>query len=321
MTRPDFVIPLHRAPHKKDKTGAARAKAYRQRKKQEFKSAGAAEAEPPTEGLMPPEPISADGATAEPSEMPLAATPRERWEEGFTWNIGMKRADLLTVTPRGPRHHLAPAILTIAALALSAVGIAINGWFARSLGSSDLAGWLFLAVGVAADLSALVLPSTAAGLWHTGQRATALVGWVVWLVTFVFAVTAGIGFASTNISDVTLLRASRVTPAVTSAQAMLADAMAARDRECKGGVGKFCREREALVAERRRLLDAATASVGQAADPQTDAAIKLVAWISRGMMRPATEDFAMLRLVLLALLPQIGGMLLLIRRRSLTTGG
>jgi hypothetical protein len=140
-------------------------------------------------------------------------------------------------------------------------------------------------------------------------------------VTFAFAVTAGIGFASTNIADVTLLRASRVTPAVTSAQAMLSDAMTARDRECKGGVGKFCREREALVAERRQLLDAAMTSVEQAADPQTDAAIKLVAWISRGMMRPAPEDFAMLRLILLAALPQIGGMLLLIRRRLLTTGG
>ena len=246
-------------------------------------------------------------------------TPHEQLETDFTWNIGMKRADLLTVAPS--RHYLAPVVLTTAALALSAVGIAINGWFARSSGSSDLAGWLFLAVGVAADLAALVLPSTAAALWHTGQRATALVGWVVWFVTFVFAVTAGIGFASINISDVTLVRASRVTPAVTSAQAMLADAMAARDRECKGGVGKFCREREALVAERRQLFDAAMTSVGQAADPQTDAAIKLVAWISRGMMRPALEDFAMVRLILLALLPQIGGMLLLIRRRSQATGG
>jgi hypothetical protein len=224
----------------------------------------------------------------------------------------------VTVAPS--RHYLAPVLLTTAALALSAVGIAINGWFARSLGSSDVAGWLFLAIGVAADLAALVLPSTAAGLWHTGQRATALVGWAVWFVTFVFAVTAAIGFASTNISDVTLLRASR-TPAVTSAQAMLSDAMAARDWECKGGVGKFCREREALVAERRQLLDAAVTSVWQAADPQTDAAIKLVAWGSGGMLRPEPADFAMLRLILLALLPQTGGMLLLIRRRSQTTGG
>ncbi len=101
---------------------------------------------------------------------------------------------------------------------------------------------------------------------------------------------------------------------------MLADAVAARDRECKGGVGKFRRERDALVAERRQLFDAAMTSGGQVA-PQTDAAIKLVAWIFRGMMRPAPEDFAMVRLILLALLSQIGGMLLLIRRRSQTTGG
>ena len=128
--------------------------------------------------------------------------------------------------------------------------------------------------------------------------------------------TAGIGFASTNITDVMLSRTSRVTPAVTSAQAQLADAMAARDRECKGGVGKFCREREAEVAERRQVLDAAVAAVGQTADPQTEAAIKLAAWLSCGMLRPSPADFAMLRLVLLALLPQIGGILLMVGRSS-----
>jgi hypothetical protein len=207
-------------------------------------------------------------------------------------------------------------LLSIAALALAAVGITINGSFARSLGSSDVAGWLFLAVGVAADLVALVMPSCAAGLWQTGQRVTAMMGWSIWLMTFVFAVTAGIGFASTNISDVTSARASRVTPAITNAQGALTDAMAARDRECKSGVGKFCREREATVAERRQLLDSAVASVGQTADPQSDAAIKLVTWASAGTLRPTPDDFAMLRLVLLALLPQIGGILLLVGRLS-----
>jgi hypothetical protein len=202
-----------------------------------------------------------------------------------------------------------------AALCLAAVGVAINGWFARSLGSSDTAGWLFLALGVAADLIALGMPSCAASLWQLGQRGTALVGWFLWLVTFVFAVTAGLGFASTNVSDVTLARASRVTPAVTAAQVALSDAMAARDRECKGGVGRFCREREAAVVERRQVLDGAVAAVGQVADPQTDAAIKLVAWASLGALRPAPNDFAMLRLVLLALLPQIGGLLMLVGRR------
>jgi hypothetical protein len=303
--------PLHPASQKRDKTGAARSKAYRQRKKQRFKATAAA-AEPSSERLPPPNFMSTDRATEEPSKLPPAVMPHERLDNDLSWNTGMKRADLSTVTPS--RNFFASVLLTTAALALSSVGIAVNGWFARSLGSSDLAGWLFLSVGVAADLAALVLPYTAASLWHTGQRATALIGWVVWFLTFVFAVTAGVGFASSNIADVTLVRASRVTPAITNAQAMLADAMTSRDRECKGGVGKFCREREALVAERRQLFDAAMTSVGQAADPQTDAAIKLVAWISGGMFRPAPESFAMLRLTLLALLPQIGGLLLLVRR-------
>jgi hypothetical protein len=302
-----FIVPLHQVPgERKDRTAALRAKAYRQRKKQKAEKATSAETEPPsseslvpvpasTAALIQPEYPPADGAIAKP-----AVTPRP------------------TVAPS--RYYFAPVLLTTAALTLGAAGVAINGWFARSLGSSEAAGWLFLAVGVAADLVALVLPSWAAGLWQSRKPVTALIGWAVWLLTFVFAVTASIGFASTNLSDVTLLRASRVTPAVTSAQAALTDTIAARDRECKGGLGKFCREREAAVVERRRLLDSAMTSVGQAADPQAVAASRLVAWGSGGMFRPAPEDFAMLRLILLALLPQIGGMLLLIRRSSRTPG-
>jgi len=34
----------------------------------------------------------------------------------------------------------------VAAVALAFVGIAMNGWFARSLGSSEAAGWLLLAI-------------------------------------------------------------------------------------------------------------------------------------------------------------------------------
>jgi hypothetical protein len=139
-------------------------------------------------------------------------------------------------------------------------------------------------------------------------------------MTFVFAVTAGIGFASVNITDVTAARAARVTPALAAAQSALSDAMSARDRECRNGVGKFCREREAAVAERRQILDAAMASVGQTADPQTNAAIKLVAWITQGVLRPTSDDFAMLRLVLLALLPQVGGILLMVSRSAMRPG-
>jgi hypothetical protein len=55
-------------------------------------------------------------------------------------------------------------------------------------------------------------------------------------------------------------------------------------------------------------------AVEHAADPQTEAAIRIVAWTSLGTLRPTPDDFAMLRLVLLALLPQIGGILLMVGR-------
>jgi hypothetical protein len=48
--------------------------------------------------------------------------------------------------------------------------------------------------------------------------------------------------------------------------------------------------------------------------PKTEAAIRVVAWISRGVLRPTGDDFAMLRLILIALLPQISGILLMVGR-------
>ncbi len=279
-----------------------RAKAPRPRGR---KPAPTPVAPPPSDDLIPREFLPAgDGAVA---AVPAAATEVVSNE---TADVARASAVAVPVVPR--RRALASYVLVGAALCLAAVGVVINGWFARSLGSTEAAGWLFLAIGVAADLVALAVPSCAAHLWGTRQRTTALVAWALWLMTFLFAVTAGLGFASVNIADVTSARASRPTFAVTVAQTALADAMAARDRECKGGVGRFCREREAAVAERQQAVVAAMNSVERIADPQTDAAIRLVAWLSHGALQPTGNDFAMLRLVLLALLPQIGGILLMV---------
>ncbi len=279
-----------------------------QRKRQKAKAPAPPDAEAPSsdaliadsEALIPEGFSSEDSAFAEP-----AAPPPEPVMSG-------------AVAPSRP--WVAAILLVAAALALAGVGITTNGWFARSLGASDTAGWLFLAIGVAADLVALVMPSCAASLWQARRRSTSLAGWAVWAMTFVFAVTAGIGFASINITDVAAARAARVTPAVATAQSALSDAMTARDRECLNGVGKFCRERETAVAERRQILDAALATVEHTADPQTDAAIKLVAWLTHGMVQPSRDDFAMLRLILLALLPQIGGILLMVSRSAMRGG-
>jgi hypothetical protein len=283
-TKPRLVS-LDQPPQKRPATPAERSAAYRARKK--------AAAPPPAsdEALIPPDYLPAP-----------------------------QRAVTVTVPAPGRNTSripsIASAVLTMAALALAGVGISMNGYFARSLGATESAGYLFLAIGVAADCVALVIPSCAATAWQARRRATALAGWAVWLVTFAFAVTAGIGFASVNITDVTMVRASRVTPAVTMAEAALGDAMQARDRECKGGIGRYCREREASVSDRRQALDLAMASVAGTADPQTQAAVKLVSWVSLGAVHPAPDDFAMLRLMLLALLPQVGGILLMIARKE-----
>ena len=79
-------------------------------------------------------------------------------------------------------------------------------------------------------------------------------------------------------------------------------------------MGPICRQREDAVLERQRQLDAALRAVERGADPQADGAARLLAWASFGRLRPTSDDLAMLRLLMLALLPQTGGMLLLVSR-------
>jgi hypothetical protein len=281
------IVTLHPVPVKRPMTGAERAKNYRLRKK-----AKAMVALPASAPLLTAAQNTAGGLPAERSQ----------------------RAGLIPITLPVTRRSPASLLLTVAAFALAGTGIAINAMFSRSLGSTDLAGMAFLAIGVTADCIALAVPSCAAQLWHARQRATSLIAWLVWVAVFVFAVMSGIGFASQNVTDVTQARASRVTPAVMAAQSALADAMGARDRECHGGVGRYCREREGAVADRRAALDVAMHAVAETGDPQAQAAAHIVAWVSGGTVKPTSDDFAMLRLALLALLPQAAGIVLLIAR-------
>src|SRR5258708_10271221 len=168
------IIPLHQP--KRAKTGAQRARAYRQRKRQKAKAAASPNYESPSsESLIPDGFSSADSVFAEPPFTPPL-------------NVALRAVGR---DEGSPSRSISPILLRAAALTLAGVGIAMNGWFARSLGSSDAAGWLFLAIGVAADLLALVSPSCAARLWQTPHRAPSLAGRGAWAVAFLFALTAG----------------------------------------------------------------------------------------------------------------------------------
>ena len=239
------------------------------------------------------------------------------------------RVTIMPPEPRSLLPRLAALVLALAAIAIAIVGGLINAWYARSLGSTEVAGWLFLAVGVAADVAAFALPICAAGLWRNRQVGAAGMAWSLWLLTFAFAIMAGIGFASLNIADTTAGRraivatstasADQRTAAIAAAQLAAAAATKAREAECAAR-GPRCRDRE---ADERTALIALTTAIGApmpavvaigVADPQTEAASKLAAWVSFGTLRPTGDDFSMLRLLLLALLPQIGGLLLMVSR-------
>lgn len=297
---------------RRPKTAAERQRAFRQRQRAKRQIAPASSYgqigdQTASVAFKPPVTTSVTVTPVTAGPLPMALV---------TQHVTSRITDEGTVSRRDvtERSSIASYCLRTAALALAGVGLVMNGWFARSLGSTDLAGWTFLLIGTANDVVALTVPAAAAKLWLARQRTTAAVAWLLWSASFVFALISGLGFASVNIADVTLARASRVTPAVTIAQAALRDALTSRDRECAGGVGRYCREREQTVIERQRALDAAIGSVERAVDPQTEAASKIVAWLSAGIANPTASDFAMLRLLLLSLLPQVGGLLLMIGR-------
>jgi hypothetical protein len=210
--------------------------------------------------------------------------------------------------PRGapepsPALHLGRLALVSAAFGMFVVGLAINGWYGRSLGSTEVSGWLFLAVGIVSDIAAFVLPTWALHL----RPMLAAVAWAL-----AFALLASVGFASLNIADTTTARSWR-SPAVEAEQRALEDARLVRDWECRRGVGPICRQRQDGMVVRQRKLDEARLAV--VADPQIYGASKLIAWITLGRVAPSADDLAMLRLSLLTLLPQLGGLLLMVARR------
>ena len=166
------VIPLYDpapppAP-KKAKKGGERAKTpantpaktSRPRKRK----AEAPEAAPPgSEHFIPLEFLSVDANDVAPPAPEVTSEPASETTADLPHT-----APTVAAPAAAPSRPIASYVLAVAALGLASVGIVINGWFARSLGSTEAAGWLFLAVGVATDLVALAAPLCAAHLWGAG---------------------------------------------------------------------------------------------------------------------------------------------------------
>ena len=104
-------------------------------------------------------------------------------------------------------------------------------------------------------------------------------------------------------------------------------ATVARDQEC-GRVGENCRRRVAELAtalrykaltDRAAEIDVEIATLTDklvslptvtSADPQIDAAVAVIAWLSRGSFAPAASAIEMPRLLGVAAMPILGGLLI-----------
>jgi hypothetical protein len=205
------------------------------------------------------------------------------------------------------KSHLGLVILSYS---LGTVGLGINAWFAWGRGNTLIDKGLMSFLGLTAEAIMFYLPSQTSNLWKGNRYGAFLAGILVYLFCFIFAITNSLGFASSNLTEATTVRAERITPAILDAQRRLDTLTASRNAECLKR-GDRCRQLEKDEQTAIESLRDARHEVSALADPQIASAAKLVAWVSLNRFHPSADDFAMLRLLLLTLLPQLGGLVLM----------
>jgi hypothetical protein len=123
--------------------------------------------------------------------------------------------------------------------------------------------------------------------------------------------------ASIVSTDQAAARADRQTEGVRTAEQALEVARAKRDEACGRGLGKTvaCQSRQAEVTKLEGKQTLATIKVASQAKPESADFAKLVAWLSNDTLHPGADDFDMLGLFFRTLLPQVGGLVLMLARR------
>jgi hypothetical protein len=205
--------------------------------------------------------------------------------------------------------------LVVLAYSLGIVGIAINGWFAWTRGSTAIDKTLLLSLGFISEAIAFYLPTQTANLWRQYRYGGFVFSSVVYVCLFVFALINSLGFASTNLTEATTARSERISSAVSDAQRRLDTLSTSRKDECLKR-GDRCRQLEKDEQQAMEALRDAREKVAVSSDPQILSASKLVSWLSVGRYNPTSDDFAMLRLFLLTLLPQLGGVVLMVAKKG-----
>ena len=232
-----------------------------------------------------------------------------------------------TVTLLEPDRHGRPsrktgAVLVILALVIAALALIINGQTGWRFGTTTLASATCAGLSVAADALAIILPSAAVGLWWDGRWTLSASAWATWMLAVTMAGLASIAFASLHMGDAGAARAAIVTTAtetanqrtaaIEGARAAAQAATVARQGECQKR-GPLCRDLEHVEQARMGELTAAialpvpTVATIADADPQIAGAVRLATWVGLGV---TATDIGNLRLALMALLPNLAGLVL-----------
>lgn len=239
-----------------------------------------------------------------------------------------------SVTPASPRLELfggshamdrasrLGAMLLLITLVVAALAIGINAQTGWRFGTTLISSATFAGLSVAADMLAITLPTVAVALWLHSRWALASAAWATWTLSLALAVLASIGFVNRHVSDAAATRqaflntAAALTAqrdaAITTAQRAVAAAAKSREAECKVR-GRHCRALEQEEQRRLTELSAAQALPLPAAprladaDPQLAGVLRLANWAG---LRATAGDLSNLRLALMALLPNLAGLLL-----------
>jgi hypothetical protein len=211
---------------------------------------------------------------------------------------------------RTPRYASIP--LVAIAYGFFALGVSINIWNAMTGG--PIANMILpAAMGVLAEAVMFFLPERTISL----RWASKLLAWTFLAFVAAFALTNSLRMASIVSADQAAARADRQTEGVRTADHALESARAKRDEACGRGLGKTvaCQSRQAEVTKLEAKQVQATNKVAAQAKPESTDFARLVAWLSNGALRPGSDDFEMLWLFFRTLLPQVGGLVLMLARR------
>jgi hypothetical protein len=247
-------------------------------------------------------------STGAPAAKPVQISGLEKANE-IKADVTTARGDTRAVTAPSRRTNYA---LVVIAYGFFALGVGINVWNAMTGGTlADMA--LPAALGVLAEAVVFFLPGWALTL-PIGRQVLA---WALFAFISVFALTNSLRMASITVADQATARADRQTEGVRAADHALDVARTKRDEACGRGLGKTvaCKVRQSEVAKLEANQAQATANVVAQARPESSDFAKLMTWVSRGAIQPDADDFAILWLLFRTLLPQVGGLVLVLARR------